>query len=170
MAGNKATNFRQIAEQRIKELGLKIEDIRSREIKSEEISWEDIEEEIVTYKTSVSTEFFISYKTKDNDKICGFLRLSIPKKDFAENNFIEELRDSSIIREVHVYGTLVNIGEDSEGKPQHLGLGKELIKKAEEISKDNRFKKISVISAIGTRKYYEKRGFENGELYMNKAL
>jgi elongator complex protein 3 len=170
VAGNKATNFRQIAEQRIEELGLKIEDIRSREIKDEEISWDDIEEEILTYKTSISTEYFISYKTKVDDKICGFLRLSIPKKGVSKNNFIEELRDSSIIREVHVYGTSVNIGEDSEGQPQHLGLGKELIKRAEEISKENGFKRISVISAIGTRKYYEKRGFERGELYMNKAL
>jgi elongator complex protein 3 len=170
VAGNKATNFRQIAEQRIEELGLKIEDIRSREIKGEEISWDDIEEEIATYKTSISTEYFISYKTKVDDKICGFLRLSIPKKGVSKNNFIEELRDSSIIREVHVYGTSVNIGEDSEGQPQHLGLGKELIKRAEEISKENGFKRISVISAIGTRKYYEKRGFERGELYMNKAL
>jgi elongator complex protein 3 len=170
VAGNKATNFRQIAEQRIEELGLKIEDIRSREIKGEEISWEDIEKEIITYKTTVSTEYFISYKTKKDDKICGFLRLSIPKKEISKNNFIDELRDSSIIREVHVYGSLVSIGEDSEGKPQHLGLGKEMMKRAEEISKNSSFKKISVISAIGTRKYYEKRGFERGELYMNKAL
>lgn len=170
VAGNKATNFRQMAEQRIEELGLEIEDIRSREIRGEEITWEDIEEEVITYETTVSTEFFISYITKSDDKICGFLRLSIPQKEISKNNFIEELQNSTIIREVHVYGTLVSIGEDSEGQPQHLGLGKKLIKRSEEISKDNGFVKISVISAIGTREYYEKRGFERGDLYMHKDI
>jgi elongator complex protein 3 len=166
VAGNKATNFRQIANKEIKRLGLKVEDIRSREIRDEQIGWDDIEEEIIMYSTSVSTEFFISYKTKDTDKICGFLRLSLPKK----KSFIKELENSSIIREVHVYGTLVNIGLDSSGEAQHLGLGKKLIERAEEISKENDLNTISVISAIGTRKYYEKRGFKEGELYMKKSI
>jgi elongator complex protein 3 len=166
VAGNKATNFRQIASKEIKNLGLKVEDIRSREIRDEVVSWENLEEEIIKYNTSVSTEFFISYKTKVTDKICGFLRLSLPKK----KNFIKELDNSSIIREVHVYGTLVDIGLDSSGEAQHLGLGKKLIERSEEISKENGFNTISVISAIGTRKYYEKRGFVQNELYMNKTL
>jgi elongator complex protein 3 len=170
VAGNKATNFRQMAQQRIEELGLEVNDIRSREIRGEEITWDDIEEEVITYESSVSNEFFISYITKDDGKICGFLRLSIPNKEVSEKNFIEELQNSSIIREVHVYGILVNIGEDSEGQPQHLGLGKKLIERAEDISKENGFKTISVISAIGTREYYEKRGFERGDLYMMKSI
>jgi elongator complex protein 3 len=170
VAGNKKTNFRQIAENKIKELGLKVEDIRSREIKDEKITWDDIEQEIIKYKTSVSTEYFISYITKKDDKICGFLRLSLPKKKFSKNHFIDELRNCAIIREVHVYGSLVNIGKESKGEAQHLGLGKKLIKEAEKISKEEGFKRISVISAIGTRKYYEKRGFGKSELYMNKVL
>jgi elongator complex protein 3 len=170
VAGNKKTNFRQIAEKRIKELGLKVEDIRSREIKDEKITWNDIEEEIIKYKTSVSTEYFISYITKKDGKICGFLRLSLPKKKLSKKHFIDELKNCAIIREVHVYGTLVNIGKESKGEAQHLGLGKKLIKEAEKISKEEGFKRISVISAIGTRKYYEKRGFERNELYMNKYL
>jgi len=166
VAGNKATNFRQIANKEIDRLGLKIEDIRSREIRDEQIGWDDIEEEIVKYKTSVSTEFFISYRTKDTDRICGFLRLSLPKK----RTFIKELENSSIIREVHVYGSLVNIGDGSSGEAQHLGLGKELIKRAERISMENGFSIISVISAIGTRKYYKMREFKDGDLYMRKDI
>jgi elongator complex protein 3 len=169
VVGNKLTNFRQIAEREIKNLNLRIEDIRSREIRQEKISWDDIREEIIKYNTSVSTEYFISYITT-SDKICGFLRLSLPKRKLSKEHFIEELKNCAIIREVHVYGTLVNIGKESKGEPQHLGLGKELIKKAEIISKKNGFSKISVISAIGTRKYYEKRGYKKCELYMNKSL
>jgi elongator complex protein 3 len=170
VAGNKKTNFRQIAENEIKKLGLRIEDIRSREIKDEKITWDDIELDIIKYKTSVSTEYFISYITKKDDKICGFLRLSLPKKVLSKAHFVDELKDCAIIREVHVYGTLVSIGKKSKGEAQHLGLGKTLIEKAEKISKKEDFKRISVISAIGTRKYYEKRGFEKGKLYMHKVI
>jgi elongator complex protein 3 len=170
VAGNKATNFRQIAENKIEEKGLHIEDIRSREIRDEEIGWNDIKEEVIKYQTSVSTEFFISYITKEDDKICGFLRLSIPKKELSKDHFIDELKDCAIIREVHVYGTLVSIGDESKGEAQHLGLGKKLIEKSEEISKREGCEKLSVISAIGTREYYEKRGFKRGVLYMRKPL
>lgn len=166
ISGNKSTNFRQIAEKEILKRGKHIEDIRSREIKNEKISWDNLELEIIKYKTSVSKEYFISYKTKDIDRICSFLRLSIPKKE----TYIDELKDSSIIREVHVYGNVVNIGKDSSGESQHLGLGKKMIEIAEDISREEGFKRISVISAIGTREYYQKRGFKKDDLYMSKSL
>ncbi len=118
------------------------------------------------YKTSVSKEYFISYKTKDTDRICSFLRLSIPLKE----TYIDELKDSSIIREVHVYGNVVNIGDDSLGESQHLGLGKKMIDIAQEISIKEGLKKISVISAIGTKEYYKKRGFNSNTLYMLKPI
>jgi len=75
-----------------------------------------------------------------------------------------------IIREVHVYGNVVNIGKDSSGESQHLGLGKKMIEIAEDISREEGFKRISVISAIGTREYYQKRGFKKDDLYMSKSL
>jgi elongator complex protein 3 len=158
VAGNKATNFRQIAEKEIERLGKSIEDIRSREIGSESIKEEDLELEVIEYKTTVSREFFISYKTVD-DKICSFLRLSLPKDI-----------NTAMIREVHVYGSVVNIGESDEGKSQHLGLGKRMIEIAEDISKEKGYTFISVISAIGTREYYRKRGYDINELYMRKEI
>ena len=60
--------------------------------------------------------------------------------------------------------------ESKQGESQHLGLGKELIKIAEDISKKKGFKKISVISAIGTREYYRKLGYKRGDLYMGKNI
>jgi len=167
LAGNKMSNMRQIVEEEIRKEGLKLNDIRAREIRGESVNVDDLEKEIIKYSTSVSTEYFISYKTKANDRICSFLRLNIPKK---KENFISELSNSSIIREVHVYGQVVGIGKRNKGKSQHLGLGKSMINIAEGISKENGFKDISVISAIGTRKYYERIGFKVGELYMKKEL
>jgi elongator complex protein 3 len=164
--GNKYTNFRQIAEEEIKRKGKKIQDIRNREIKREKVSLEDIELEIIKYNTTISKEHFISYITKDTDKICSFLRLSLPIKE----TYIEELKDSAIIREVHVYGSVVNIGKESSGESQHLGLGKKMIQIAEDISKKNRYRNISVISAVGTKEYYRNRGFKDTGLYMSKTL
>jgi elongator complex protein 3 len=170
MGGNKKTNLRQIAEDAIKEKGKKLNDIRSREIKNERVSWENLELEVVKYKTSTGVEYFLSYKTKATDKICGFLRLSIPDTRNRKDNYITELRDTAIIREVHVYGKVMSLDVNSNGESQHLGLGKRLIEQAEDISKREGFKSISVISAIGTREYYRKRGFELGKLYMMKPI
>ena len=44
------------------------------------------------------------------------------------------------------------------------------IKKAEEIASLNRYEKLAVISAIGTRDYYHKNGFELNNLYQVKKL
>ena len=170
VAGNKKTNLRQIVEGYISRNGKKLNDIRSREIKNESVGWDNLELEIIKYSTSIGKEYFLSYKTKDTDKICGFLRLCIPNMYYRKNNYIAELRYSSLIREVHVYGRVMSLDVDSSGESQHLGLGKKLIEKAEEITKKNNISSISVISAIGTREYYKKRGFEMGEMYMRKEI
>ena len=167
LEGNKKSNMRQIVENDLKRDGLVVEDIRAREIRGKSVEFEDLELEVIEYLPCVSKEFFISYKTKTDDKICGFLRLSIPKK---RECYIDELSNSTIIREVHVYGSVVGIGKKNRGRSQHLGLGKRMVKIAEGISKENGFKNIAVISAIGTRKYYEKIGFKEGALYQMKDL
>jgi len=171
VAGNKRTNLRQIVEGYLRKKGIEPEDIRSREIKGEDVKKENIVLEKIEYGTSTSRELFLSYKVKAEDKICGFLRLSLPKKNISKKHPLEELKNSSIIREVHVYGKVVGIDKESkEGESQHLGLGKELVLLAEGISKKKGFKKISVISAIGTREYYKKLGYKRDDLYMFKGI
>ena len=54
---------------------------------------------------------------------------------------------------------------------QHSGLGKNLMKEAEKISKEEfDAKKILVISAVGTREYYQKIGYSLYGPYMSKIL
>lgn len=170
VAGNKRTNLRQIVEDRLREKGIKIQDIRSREIRGQEIILSEIEEEEIKYNTTVSTEYFLSYRSKKDDRLCGFLRLSIPKRKHMKDNFVTELNDSSVIREIHVYGKVVGIHENAKGASQHLGLGRRLVSRAEEITKEEGIRKISVISAIGTREYYRKLGYNKENLYMSKFL
>ena len=75
-----------------------------------------------------------------------------------------------MIREVHVYGPALGIGAESGGEAQHLGLGRRLIAEAKARAAAAGFDRLAVISAIGTRRYYEGLGFERGELYMVARL
>lgn len=165
--GNKLTNFRQIAETSLAKAGQFSQDIRAREIKNQEVTFEDLELQEIVYQTSVSHEIFLQYVVKQADgdqkpaKIAGFLRLSLP----TIPNFVTELEDVAIIREVHVYGQAVGVGQKQAGKAQHLGLGSLLLERAKTLAKQHNFDKLAVISAIGTREYYQKRGFTHGDLY-----
>lgn len=162
VVGNKKSNIRQVVERELEKSGKKINEIRYREIKGEKVTFSDLKLVRNTYETSVSEELFLEYVTHQ-DKIVGFMRLSIPKA----KNPIEELGNSSIIREVHVYGQTLDIGLEESGSSQHIGIGKKLIDKAKDITKDEGLGKVSVISSVGTRAYYEKLGFGKGVLYQN---
>lgn len=167
VVGNKKTNLREMVERELANENSKIKEIRYREIRNKKVKKEDLKIKVVEYETSISNEYFLEYVTQEN-LIAGFLRLSLPKN--RKEHFINELKGSAIIREVHIYGQSVEIGNQEAGKTQHLGLGKALITKAEEISRENSFKKISVISSIGTRNYYKKLGYELEDLYQSKLL
>jgi elongator complex protein 3 len=166
--GNKKTNFRQIVENELKRRGSVLEDIRSREIRDQQVEADELQLKITDFTGQnawgETDEKFIEF-VNGEDKICGFLRLSLPKK--SGQHFISELANAAIIREVHVYGVSQKIGSrGKKGSSQHLGLGKKLIDKAKQISKNAGFNRLAVISAIGTKNYYRKRGFTEEELYM----
>jgi elongator complex protein 3 len=165
VVGNKLTNFRQIAEDKIKRSGKKAVEIRSREIKNKKFESVNLEIRQTKYETLSSWEYFLEY-VNEQDEIFGFLRLSLPKIP----SFIEELADNAIVREIHVYGQSIEVGKKDFNKTQHQGLGKNLINLAKEISKQSGFTKLSVISAIGTREYYKKNGFELTGLYQTLSL
>jgi elongator complex protein 3 len=166
VVGNKKTNFREIAQQELAKLGEQSQDIRAREVRAQKVTLDDLELQELPYSTSVSNEIFLQFVTKSSsslgaNKIAGFLRLSLP----TQPNFISELQGAAIIREVHVYGQAVNLGDRADGKAQHLGLGTKLISRAKELASQAGFAKVAVISAIGTREYYRSRGFSDGVLY-----
>lgn len=162
VVGNKLTNFRQIAEAELDKQGINRQDIRSREIKNKSVKADDLTLKTTRYRTSCSKEVFMQYVTHQNE-IVGFLRLSLP----TQPSFIDEIEKSALIREVHVYGIALNIGEQDKTKSQHLGLGTKMIDKAKRIASDEGFTDLAVISAIGTREYYRKLGFNAGKLYQH---
>ena len=166
--GNKKANLRQIATQQLEKDGLKLEDIRYREIRRDKVGFDDLSLQVLTYETDATTEHFLSYET-DDDRLAGFLRLSFPNRD--QEHPLPELTNHAMIREVHVYGPALNLGDSSKGEAQHMGLGSRLINKAKAMAKNAGYERIAVISAIGTREYYGKHhGFEMDGLYMTAVL
>ena len=113
-------------------------------------------------------EHFISYVTSD-DKLAGFIRLSLPGKDSPQTG-MSDLDGAALIREVHVYGQSLPVGAEKHGAAQHAGLGTRLLENAESLAKANGFDRMAVISAVVTRGYYLERGFERGEFYLTKNL
>jgi len=160
VVGNKLTNFRQIAEAKIKQSGRKAVEIRSREIKNKLFESQNLQIKQTKYETTSTWEYFLEY-VNEKEEIFGFLRLSLPKI----SSFIPELNGCAIIREIHIYGQSLEVGKKDSSKTQHQGLGKNLIKLAKDLAKENNFQKLAVISAIGTRYYYHKNGFELTGLY-----
>jgi ELP3 family radical SAM enzyme/protein acetyltransferase len=103
--------------------------------------------------------------------LIGFCRLRIDAN--AGGGIIKELKDSAMIREVHVYGYSLGVGSANEQlkSSQHKGYGKLLVKTAEEIASQHNFKKVAVIAGVGTREYYKNKcGYELEGTYMVKYI
>jgi elongator complex protein 3 len=171
ISGSKISNLRQYVEKKLQEEGVKSRDIRSREIKDQKVIFSDLKLKIQKYEAAGGKEFFISYTYKKQDKLCALLRLRFSSYSLSgRKHFIKELDGAAIIREIHTYGELVNVKKHGKAVSQHIGLGKRMIKEAEEISRKNGFKKIAVISGIGVREYYKKLGYFQEGTYMVKNL
>ncbi|MEK0371236.1 MAG: tRNA uridine(34) 5-carboxymethylaminomethyl modification radical SAM/GNAT enzyme Elp3, partial [Nitrosopumilus sp.] len=158
IAGPKSGNLRQIVQQNLARQGLSCKCIRCREVglSNRKSEGKDVKLNRIDYDSSGGKEMFLSYEDK-NESIYGFLRLRKPSVN-AHRKEIEQ--DTCIVREIHVYGKSLKIGEKEENEVQHSGLGKNLMREAEKISKEEfDAKKILVISAIGTREYYQKLGY-----------
>ncbi len=170
VVGNKKGNLRQLVENKIELESEEVNEIRYREISLSKLDINDISLDVYKYETSKSREFFLQW-VDIQGRIVGFLRLSFPDKDFLKSlgKDCPVLLDEAMIREVHVYGKVAGIGTEDSGT-QHLGLGKKLVQKACELAKNAGYKKLNVISSVGTRNYYRSLGFEDTELYLCKKL
>ena len=144
-------------------LGIKCRCIRCREPgRAKKIA--DAKVYVQEYMANNGLEFFISVEDKKNDVILGFCRMRFPHQSLQKAITMK----TALIRELHVYGTAVQIGK--KGNIQHRGYGKELLKKAEEIAKDEGMKKMVVISGVGAREYYYKLGYKKEGFYVSKKL
>jgi elongator complex protein 3 len=166
--GNKRTSLRQDIQAEMKKRGTRCQCIRCREVRKESVNPSDLQHKDLTFFCGGVEEHFISYNTA-GDKLAGFLRLSLPGVN-SPNSGLPDLERAAIIREVHVYGQSLEVGETQFGTAQHSGLGTSLLEKSETIARKMGYNRLAVIAAVGTRQYYLSRGFQRGDLYLVKDL
>ena len=165
-------NLRELALARMKDLGSKCRDVRTREVGIQEIhnKVKPNQVELIRrdYFANEGWETFLSYEDPEQDILVGLLRLRKP----SEEVFRPELKNGvSVVRELHVYGSVVPVAGRDPSKFQHQGFGTLLMEEAERIAKEEHgSNKISVISGVGTRNYYRKLGYELDGPYMSKNL
>ncbi|MFX1453394.1 MAG: tRNA uridine(34) 5-carboxymethylaminomethyl modification radical SAM/GNAT enzyme Elp3 [Promethearchaeota archaeon] len=175
IAGPKKSNLRELVKEELDKRGLKCNCIRCREVGHLKYKFgiepniKDIKLKKLEYNASNGKEIFLSFEDTKQDIIIGFLRLRIPSAQ-AKRIEINKL-PTALVRELHIYGPMLRIGKKSQSGWQHQGYGQELLKKAENIAK-NEFdcKKILVISGVGAKEYYYKFGFKKDGPYVSKLL
>jgi elongator complex protein 3 len=173
IAGNKVTNLRQTIIKKMAERGMACQCIRCREAghqkeitnsklqipnKIQNLKFKNLLLVMRKYKVVGGREYFLSYESRDKKILYAFCRLYLP----------ETKSEKAIIRELHTYGEMTKIGE--KGEVQHLGLGKKLLKEAEEMTAKNNFHKLTIIAGVGVREYYRKFGYKLEETYMVKNI
>lgn len=165
LGGNKITNLRQLIQHDMKKNGDRCRCIRCREVRDIKTD-EKAQIVIREYEANGGKEYFIAAELKD-ETLLSMVRLRIDKN---KNNFYQVLNSTGLIREVHSFGSSVAVGNKKNEATQHTGWGIKLIEKAEEITKQNGLKKMTVISGIGVKNYYKKLGFVEKSTYMVKYL
>ncbi len=172
--GAKNSNIRQIAENIMKERGWVCRCIRCREVgvaahtKGKNPSMSALELTRLDYAAGRGKEIFLSFEDAKSDTLAGFIRLRIPSQTLRS----EITQSTALIRELHVYGQEVAVGAAAgTGSAQHLGLGNRLLAEAERIASDEFGRdKMVIISGIGAREYYFKRGYRADGPYVSKRI
>jgi elongator complex protein 3 len=175
VAGVKKSNLRELAQEKLREKGLKCNCIRCREIGHKMLKenvkpeFENIQVNIEEYEASEGIELFISIDEPSVDALIGYLRLRIPSEKIERPELMDE--ETSIVRELKVCGPVVPLGEHFEDAWQHKGLGAKLLFEAEKISLEKfDCKKILVLSGLGVKPYYKRLGYYPEGPYIAKKL
>jgi elongator complex protein 3 len=175
VAGVNKSNLRQLVQEKMEAQGLRCRCIRCREaglrMLKDHVKPDPEKIQILTTKQQANEgeDMFISVEDMENDVLVGYLRLRIP----SENAHRPEINSEScaIVRELHVYGSLVPVGKRLAKAWQHKGYGSMLLSEAERITREEFDRgKVVVISALGTKQYYMRTGYQHDGPYMSKKL
>ncbi len=167
LSGVDKTNFRQYLHEEMIKQGIKCICIRCREPKNKEVDYSNVKLVREAYKASRGEEIFLSYEDVKNNILLGFLRLRIPYKPYRK----EITSKSAGVRELHVYGKALGVGEKPGVEIQHRGYGAKLIEEAEKIAKEEfDCNKLVIISGVGVRNYFYNLGYGLEGDYVSKWL
>ncbi len=175
VAGVDKSNLRQLVQRELAEHGERCNCIRCREVGHRMLvdgvkpNLDTVQIFTARYAASEGTEVFLSVEDADAGVLVGYLRLRVPSAK-AHRPEIKAAR-SAIVRELHVYGPLVPVGKHLAKAWQHRGFGAVLLGEAERVAREEYdVEKLLVISALGTKRYYARFGYERDGVYVSKML
>lgn len=175
VAGVKHSNLRQLVQKKLEEENMRCRCIRCREVGHRMQIFnvrqdpDDVKIQTTSYSASKGTEIFISAEEPKNKSLIGYLRLRIPSQKAIRPEI--KAVPCSVVRELHVCGSLVPVGTRMPRAWQHKGYGEKLLTEAERITcREHDLRKILVISALGTKQYYRRFGYNYDGVYMSKSL
>ena len=170
--GNNIPNLREMIDKQLDEMGVVSNDIRFREIgRDRNLKYYDKKACYNIYYNYANNghDYFICYESYDKKAIFGFIRLRILDKQNL--NIFNILKNKGLIRELHIYGDTVAVDTDKNEDNncvQHKGIGKNLLKIAEQKCMENHIYGIAIISGEGVKGYYEKNGYKEADTFMIK--
>lgn len=172
-AGVKKSNLGELVYQKLEEENVYCQCIRCREVGHR--AQQNLTPELdhikllnLKYQANGGQEVFISYEDTASDILIGFLRLRIPSS-LAHRAEVDD--KTALIRELHVYGSMVPLGDKKDELWQHQGYGEGLLREAEKIASESYDKnKIVINSGMGARDYYRKFGYKKEGPYMVKLI
>lgn len=168
-------NLRQILDRECSTRKIQQRDIRAREVKDRPFDPARDRPKFYyeRYPASEGEEVFISYENHDQTILYGFVRLRFNNPSTTATHKIRVLRQAAIIRELHVYGSLIKVtqSDTTDTATQHRGIGQELIRRAEQLATTEGFTKMAIIAGVGVRSYYEEKlHYTLQDTYMMKDL
>ena len=165
IAGCSDLALRETVKRRMRELNLRCQCARCREYGHRLRDGWLVGEPRLTrldYDASQGKEIFLSYED-ENETLFGLLRLRVSPELHNDNE--------ALVRELHIFGAEVPLGEKKEQAAQHQGLGKELLLEAERITAEEfHVRKLAILSGVGVRDYYRLLGYHLEGNYMAKQL
>jgi elongator complex protein 3 len=160
VAGSRDLALRGTVRKKMQEAGVRCSCIRCREYGHRRRDNWPIGRPYLTrldYETTAGKEILLSYED-ESETLFGLLRLRVSQQ-------------KAVVRELHVYGPEVPLGERAEQSAQHHGLGEQLLREAEGITrKELKADRLSVLSGVGARSYYHSLGYSLQGAYMIKKL
>ncbi|MDD5148023.1 MAG: tRNA uridine(34) 5-carboxymethylaminomethyl modification radical SAM/GNAT enzyme Elp3 [Candidatus ainarchaeum sp.] len=171
-AGVQKTNLRQMVNAEMKGKGKKCGCIRCREAGllslkgGQDFCLDNGRIFVDSYAASNGREFFVSFEAPQRKVLYGFARLRIPFEPFRK----EISPETALIRELRVFGESLPLASSEPLAFQHRGIGKMLLRKAEEIALSEDSKKLLVISGLGVKSYYYALGFEKQGPFVAKKI
>lgn len=158
-SGTTKTNLRDLVQKNMASKGLNCICIRCREIRSDAKMSSTLLLKQQNYEANGGQEIFLSFECAEKGKLYGMLRLRLPSQS-----------DTALVRELQVFGRQVQLGTAESQNAQHQKLGSKLLAEAEKITLSRGYTRLSIISGVGVRGYYRKRGYRLDNTYMIKKL